>query len=148
MSIPANLLVLVADGRKAIILRNGNDEKFPNLKTEWVAIGENPTTAAQGADRPGRVHSQDRRSSVDQTDWHDEAEAAFAKRTAAALEELVRDDQKCRLVIVAPPKVLSILRRSLRDETMQRVIAELPRDLVNLPVGDIETHLGRAMAHS
>jgi protein required for attachment to host cells len=148
MNIPANALILVADGRKAMILRNGSDEKYPNLKSEWVMVEQNPSTAAQGTDRPGRVRSQNRRSSVEQTDWHAEAETAFAKRTAAALEELVRDIRKCSVVIVAPPRTLAVIRRSLRDNTQKRVIAELPHDLVNLAVSDIEAHLGRMMAAS
>jgi protein required for attachment to host cells len=148
MKLPANTLILVADGRKAMILRNAGDEKFPNLTTEWVVEERNPLTAEQGSDRPGRVRFQGRRSSVEQTDWHDEEETAFAKRAATTLEQFVRDAAARHIVVVAPPRTLAVLRRSLDEATLQKVIAELPNDLVKLPINEIETHLGRAKAAS
>ena len=148
MKIPANALILVADGRKAMILRNAGDEKFPNFKTEWSMTEEHPSTAAQGSDRPGRVNFQNRRSSVEQTDWHTEEETQFAKRTATILDGLVHEMQPRQVVIVAPPRTLSVLRRSLGQDTSRKVVAELAHDLVNHTVGDIEAYLGRAKAAS
>lgn len=148
MKIPANALILVADGRKAIILRNAGDEKFPNLKTEWTVEEPHPLTAAQGSDRPGRVYVQGRKSSVEQTDWHSEEETAFAKKAAAELERFVRDAKAHHVVIVAPPRTLAVLRRNLGSDTLQKVIGELTQDLVKFPVSEIEAHLGRAKAAS
>ena len=144
MKIPSNTLVLVADGRKAMVLRNAGDAKFPNLKIEWAVMDQNPPTAEQGSDRPGRLNFQSRRSSVEQTDWHAQEEIAFAKRTAAALDDLVRELKAADVVVVAPPRTLSVLRQSLDRETSSKVIAELAQDLVYRPIGDIEAHLGRA----
>jgi protein required for attachment to host cells len=73
-----------------MILRNAGDAVFPNLKIEWAVMNQNPSTAEQGSDRPGRVSFQGRRSGVDQTDWHDQEESAFARRTAVAFDKLVR----------------------------------------------------------
>ena len=109
---------------------------------------QNPSTAAQGADRPGRVNFQDRRSSVEQTDWHTDEETAFAKRTAATFDDLVREKQTRHVMIVAPPRTLSVLRRSLGDDTSRKVMAELAHDLVNHTVGDIEAYLGHTKAAS
>jgi protein required for attachment to host cells len=144
MKIPSNTLVLVADGRKAMILRNAGDATFPNLKVEWAVMDQNPSTAKQGTDRPGRVNFQNRRSSVEQTDWHAQEEVAFAKQTAAAFDDLVRDLKAADAVIVAPPRTLSVLRKHLDQATSSRVLAELAHDLVNRPIGDIEDYLGRA----
>lgn len=145
MKIPSNALVFVADGRKALVLRNAGDDMFPNLKTEWVVVDQaNPSTTAQGADRPGRVSHQGRRSSVEQTDWHTQEETAFAIRAAAGLEDLVRDLKTRQIIIVAPPRTLSVLRRNLGSDTSEKVIAELAQDLVNHSVSEIETHVGRA----
>lgn len=148
MKIPENALVLVADGRKAMILRNIGDEMFPNLKIEWAVMDQNPSTAEQGSDGPGRVRFQGRRSGVDQTDWHDQEESAFAKRTAGAFDELVRNLQATHVVVVAPPRTLSVLRRSLDSQTSSKVIGEVAQDLVNFPVGEIEAHLGRVTVAS
>jgi protein required for attachment to host cells len=144
MNIPAHALILVADGRKAMIFRNDGDAKSLNLKRLWVVVDQNPPNSLQGTDRPGRVNFQNRRSSVEQTDWHDAEEAAFARRAAQALEDIVRADRARHVVIVAPPRTLAVLRGNLRDEALDKVIAELPRDLVNIPVAEIENWLGRA----
>lgn len=143
MKLPADGLVLVADGRKAIILRNAGDEKFPNLRTEWSATDQNPRTADQGTDRPGRVRSNHRRSSVEQTDWHEQQEIAFAKLAAASLAELVEVKKAHHIVIVAPPRTLAVLRRSLKDNHNVNVIGEFPHDLVNQPIGSIEAFISR-----
>ncbi|MGC1559740.1 MAG: host attachment protein, partial [Bradyrhizobium sp.] len=91
--IPHNALVFVGDGRKALFLRNEGDETFPNLRTEKVFEDENPSSHEQGTDRPGRVAESaatGRRSAVEPTDWHQIEEHRFARRVAAAMEQLVR----------------------------------------------------------
>ena len=93
LKIPHNALVFVGDGRKALFLRNHGDAKFPNLRTEKVFEEENPSTHEQGSDRPGRVSEAalaGRRSAVEPTDWHDIEEHRFARKVAAAMEQMVR----------------------------------------------------------
>ena len=46
--------VVVCDGRKALILENVGDAKFPNLRTKEVHEQKNPPTHEQGTDAPGR----------------------------------------------------------------------------------------------
>ena len=93
LKIPHNAMVFVGDGRKALFLRNHGDAKFPNLRTEKVFEEENPSTHEQGSDRPGRVSEaalSGRRSAVEPTDWHDIEEHRFARKVAAAMEQMVR----------------------------------------------------------
>ena len=77
--------LVVCDGRKALILENLGDEMFPNLHTREVHEQPNPATHAQGTDAPGRLNAGlgGARSSVEQTDWHDEAERAFLRSLPA-----------------------------------------------------------------
>ena len=103
LHLPHNVFVFVGDGRKALFLRNEGDEKFPNLKTERVFVEENPPTHEQGTDRPGRGFMRagtNRRSGLDNTDWHQLEEHRFAQRVAAAMEQLVRD-RKVKVLVVA-----------------------------------------------
>src|ERR1700693_6086580 len=91
--IPHGAVVFVGDGRKALFLRNDGDEKFPNLKTEKVFEEENPPTHEQGSDRPGHISKGSqtgRRSTVEPTDWHDIEEHLFARKVAAAMEQMIR----------------------------------------------------------
>ena len=48
--------VLVADGARALVLRNDGDAEYPNLKLVRTYGQENPATRKQGTDRPGRTH--------------------------------------------------------------------------------------------
>ena len=71
--------VIVCDGAKALVLENAGDAKFPNLKMIKVFEQKDLPTHAMGTDAPGRTHSSagNTRSSVEQTDWHDQSERHF-----------------------------------------------------------------------
>ncbi len=147
MSIPHDAIVFVGDGRKALFLRNADDEKFLNLKTEQVFVGQNPATHEQGSDRPGRLFAgaaaRDKRSAVEPTDWHELEEHRFARRVADALERLVRERKVKAVVIAAPPRTLADLRQVLHGDVKARVVAEVDKDLTKHPVYEIEKHLVR-----
>jgi protein required for attachment to host cells len=147
LKIPHNAFVFVGDGRKALFLRNEGDEKFPNLKTERVLEDENPLTHEQGSERPGRVSKaldSGQRSAVEPVDWHHIEEHRFARKVAAAMEQVVRTRKVPALVVVAPPRTLADLRAAFHADVQARVIAEINKDLTKHPVGEIERHLAGA----
>ncbi|MBI5265071.1 MAG: host attachment protein [Bradyrhizobium sp.] len=143
LKIPHDAFVFVGDGRKALFLRNEGDEKYPNLKTERVFEDENPPTHEQGSERPGHVQASytGQRSAVEPVDWHDIEEQRFARKVAAAMENLVRTRKAPALVVVAPPRTLAELRDAFHADVKARIIAEVNKDLTKHPVGDIEKHL-------
>ena len=144
LKIPNNALVFVGDGRKALFLRNHGDAKFPNLRTEKVFEEENPSTHEQGSDRPGRlgkVALAGRRSAVEPTDWHDIEEHRFARKVAAAMEQMVRATKAKALIVVAPPKTLAELRNAFHPDVKACIIAEISKDLTKHPLDEIEKHL-------
>jgi protein required for attachment to host cells len=143
VSIPHNGYVFVGDGRKALVLRNEGDAKFLDLKTERVFTDINPPTHEQGTDRPGREHSSVGfgRSSVSQTDWHDLEEHKFAHEVAAALEKIVRERKAAALVVIAPPRTLSDLRKAFHNDVKKMIVAEIDKDLTKMPIDEIERHL-------
>jgi protein required for attachment to host cells len=144
LKIPNNALVFVGDGRKALFLRNHGDAKFPNLRTEKVFEEENPSTHEQGSDRPGRLREAalaGRRSAVEPTDWHDIEEHRFARKVAAAMEQMVRASQAKALIVVAPPKTLAELRNAFAPDVKACIIAEISKDLTKHPLEEIEKHL-------
>jgi protein required for attachment to host cells len=147
LRIPHNGFVFVGDGRKALFLRNEGDEKFPNLKTESVFEDDNPLNHAQGSERPGRLSKaldSGQRSAVEPVDWHHIEEHRFAKKVAAAMEQVVRVRNVPALVVVAPPKTLADLRSTFHADVQSRVIAEINKDLTRHTVGEIERHLTAA----
>lgn len=141
--IPHDAYVFVGDGRKALFLRNEGDEKFPNLKVERVLEQANPPTHVQGADRPGRSFSRmgEKRSAMEQTDWHELEEQRFAREAAEALLQLVRAKAIKALVVVAPARTLAELRSAFHAEVKALLVAELDKDLTKHPVHEIERHL-------
>ncbi len=141
--IKAGAWVVVCDGRKALILENHGDAKFPNLRTRETLEHEDAKTSDQGTDRPGRVNksTSSSRSAVEQTDWHDQAEHDFLKMIAHKLDEAVRKGDAKSIVIVAAPRALGVLRPAYSNDLKEAITAEVDKDMVNMPVYDIEKHL-------
>lgn len=137
--------VLVGDGRKALFLHNEGDADLLDLRRTSVRLDDNPPTREQGTDAPGRSMQSvgSARSSVETTDWHDLAEHRFAESVAEEVNEAVRAGACKEIVLVAPPKVLGDLRKSLNGETLKRVKGEVAKDLTHHRIGDIEEILGK-----
>lgn len=132
--------ILVGDGRKALMLRNDGTPQKPSLQVvEVLNDDENPPTSEQGADRPGRVMQSktNRRSAVEQTDWHDIAEERFATSVASKLGSAANENRFEKLILVAPPNTLATLRKKLDPKTAERIVAEVDKDLTKHPVPEI-----------
>lgn len=140
VKLPWQSIVLVCDGRKALIFENIGDAELVNLKTVRVLEHELAATRAMGSDRPGRVHESagSAHSAVDQTDWHDQAETAFIKDAAKALDDAVHAKGAKDVVIAAAPRAMGVLRDALPKGVRALVRAEVPKDLVHLSTGEIE----------
>ncbi len=147
-STPYEAVVLVCDGRKALVFQNDGSAAAPRLRLlEQHEAPRNPPTHDQGADRPGRTDSgQGRKSAVSQTDFHDEAERAFAIETSGRLDRSVRTLRAKSLVIVAPPRTLAILRDHMTAGLTAVLVGEVAADLTRHTVPDIENHLAMAGA--
>ena len=135
--------VVVCDGAKALVLENIGDAKFPNLKTIEVFEQKALSTHELGSDAPGRSHSSlgHGRSSVEQTDWHDQAERAFLMQLVKHLDSAIAAGKVTSLIVVAPPRALGVIRPAYSHALRAAVRAELDKDFVKLPVYQIEKHL-------
>ncbi|WP_040665676.1 host attachment protein [Nitratireductor aquibiodomus] len=132
--------VVVADGEKALFLRNEGDATYPNLQVVRTIHEENPPSREQGTDRPGRLNDGHgaHRSAVDEADWHRIEKERFAGDVAERLYKLAHKGKFSKLVLVAPPLVLGELRKEMHKEVEDRVIGEVAKTLTNHTVGDIE----------
>lgn len=135
--------VVVCDGAKALILENAGDAMALNLKTKEVREQPDPKTHEQGTDAPGRaINSIDsRRSAMEQTDWHDQAEQRFLTELSKRLDGAVTAGETKSLVLVAPPRALGVIRQAATPSLRKAVRAEIDKDLVKMPVYEIEKHL-------
>ncbi|MBX3499196.1 MAG: host attachment protein [Alphaproteobacteria bacterium] len=141
LQIPFDTWVLVADGRKALLLRNATDEVRPDLKVlKVIEQPDNPKTAEHGTDRPGRRADKgpNQRSAMEQTDFHDLAEKDFAAEVAGEIERHHRDGDFRKLIVVAPARTLAEFRNRFSKEVHATVLAELDKDLTKHPVHEIE----------
>ncbi|MGX5805401.1 baeRF12 domain-containing protein [Bradyrhizobium sp. Arg314] len=137
------LWVVVADGEKALFLRNQGDSKFPNLEVVHEMEQENPPTREQGTDKPGR-YAEGPRSAIEDTDWHRLGKERFALDIAARLYKLAHRGEFDAVVLIAPPQVLGEMRQKLHKEVGQKVQAEIPKTLTNHTISDIENLLQAA----
>jgi protein required for attachment to host cells len=84
------------------------------------------------------------RASVGQTDWHDRGEEAFLTRLAKHLDSQVSAGKAKSVIVVAPPRALGMLRPAYSHALKGAIRCELDKDLVKLPVHEIEKHLKAA----
>jgi protein required for attachment to host cells len=136
-------LVVVCDGHKALLLENIGDEKFLNLHTRRVLAHDNPATHVQGTSAPGRVHESlgVARSAVEQTNWHIEAERQFLRALEQELVAAVANAPAKRLVVIAAPRALGMLRPIYSPAVRHAIATEIDMDWVKMPVHEIEERL-------
>lgn len=140
MQIPHDSFVLVADGRKSLFFRNEGDAEFPNLCVERKEARDNPDHHEQASDTAGMAMNVigGHGGSMTEVDFHQLEENRFAADTAAMLKERALRNEFESLVVVAPPKTLGELRKHYHKEVEKRLVAEVPKDLTNVPVEEIE----------
>lgn len=143
MHLPHNSVVLVADGRKMLFLRNAGDAEFPNLTVEHAEEQDNPATRDQATDSAGRASSPQgaAQSSVEPTDFHQLEEDRFAAAAADMLKRRAFDNDYESLIIVAPPRTLGELRKHYHKEVSDRLKGEIDKDLTGHPIAEIEKAL-------
>ncbi|WP_163272390.1 host attachment protein [Chelativorans alearense] len=135
-----DIWLLVADGEKALFMRNEGNPLYPNLEVVREMHEKNPPTRQQGTDAPGRyfdaatVH----KSGFDETDWHRIEKERFAEEIADRLYRLAHRGRFKKIILVAPPLVLGALRKSLHKEVSDRVAGEVPKTLTKHAVWEIE----------
>ena len=134
---------LVADGEKALFLRNEGDPEHVNLQTQRVETQELHENSEIYSDKPGRMYDggPDQRSSMEPVDWKQIERARFADEMAGILERMVRRKDFERIIIAAPPQVLGELRPKLHKTVEACIVAEVNKDFTNMPLDKMEQKL-------
>lgn len=138
MILPRNVLVLVVDGARMLLLRNDGDADDPQLTVIVHRERPSPPNRDLFADAAGRVFSSAApfRSAHDNGDPHDAQERAFVASALVALAERVDDDGP-GFIIAADPVSLGRLRADYPARIASGLIAELDKDLTGMPVDAI-----------
>ena len=136
--------ILVADGSRALLLRN---DGFP-LKPKFTLLRRyeqaNPATREQGTDRPGRTNDPGtHKSAMEETDWHQIAEDRFVHEIAEVLASAFHRHEFDSLIIAAPPTALGEMRKALPDQVRNHIVIEINKDLTRFPVQELEELIPR-----
>ncbi len=134
---------VVCDGRKALILCNTGDEKYPQLKVVKEFEHEEKRTHELGRAVPTRVHESagSVRHAIEQPDLHDREERKFLEKLLKHIDNEVREGKTKHLVLVAPPRALGMIRPVYTAAVRAAIKEEIEKDWVKLPIYEIEKRL-------
>jgi protein required for attachment to host cells len=143
MTIPNNALILVADGRKMLFLRNQGEGQQIDLVTEAhherdYRRNHEIKSDAAGAGLQSGGHG---RPAMDETDFHQRDEDLYAAEAADQLRIRALANDFEALVIVAPPRTLGELRKNFHKEVEKRIVMELAKEMTDRPIPDIAAML-------
>ena len=143
MPLPHNALVLVADGRKTLFFRNHGDENQIDLRTEAHDERQDRKDREIKSDAPGTTKQSGGygRSTYEETDFQQQEEDRWIKDAADELKTRVLRNDFDALAIVAPPKALGMLKKSLHKEVERRIVCTVNKEMSGRPIPDIEALL-------
>jgi protein required for attachment to host cells len=75
---------------------------------------------------------------MQETNWHKLEKHRFAKEIADVLYSAAHSGRYSKLILAAPPMTMGDLRKALHKEVADKVVAEVPKDLTNMPPDEIE----------
>ena len=143
MPLPHNALVLVADGRKTLFFRNHGDEHQIDLRTEAHDARTERKNGDLRTDAPGTTQQSFGygHSTYEETDFQQQEEDRWIKDAADDLKARVLRGDFEALAIIAPPKALGVLKKSLHKEVERRIVCTVNKEMSGRPVPDIEALL-------
>jgi len=135
--------IAICDGSRALLVENKGDHVYPKLETHSHYTQENPSAHEQGSAQPGRAVNSvgGRRSAMEETDYHEQAEQAFLRNFAIQVARAVDDHRITNLHLIAPPRALHVMREALPASVRRVLASEIDRDYVKLPLHEVERHL-------
>lgn len=145
MKLPNQALVLVADGRKMLFLRNHGDEAQIDLRTEahdeQVLPKDSEIKSDQSGQSPAPGGTGLPGGTMGENNFQQQAEDRWAADAADQLRQRVLSQDFDALAVIAPPKTLGELRKHYHKEVERRIVGELPKEMTDRPIPDIEALL-------
>src|SRR5678815_5300204 len=140
MALPHRALVLVADGKKVLFLRNHGDQNQIDLRTESHDARKDRKDQEIKTDAPG-TNKQSMgygRPAMDETDFHQQEEDRWVKEAADELKKRALRNDYDALAVIAPPKALGVLKKCLHKEVQKRIVVTINKEMTDRPIPDIE----------
>lgn len=134
MELPKSTLVVVADGAKLSLFRNGGNEAAPEL-TALPGISVDDHNMGSGGRHPS--------SSANPADSQ-QNEDSFAAGVADYLNKQVLNGKVEHVVVIAAPRTLGELRKHYHTTLSAALVGEIVKDLTGHSTAEIEKALSAA----
>lgn len=147
---PTRTWIVIADGDQAKIFENDGPGRglhaVKDLQLEQAHLKARDIMA----DKPGRAGNTQGPGSRSGIQYHTDPvearEQRFVERLADVLDQKHSQGAFERLVIAAAPAALGDLRPALSDSVKDTIMAELPKDLTNIPTAKLSEHFDGLIA--
>jgi protein required for attachment to host cells len=140
--------ILIADGATAKVFEHHGPGKGLHAVDDLM-FAQTPLKAGEiMADRPGRSFQSfsNGRSAMESPDPVAVRERRFVETVAEELERKHQQRAFDQLIVVAAPTALGDLRPALSKGLRDTIVAELPKDLTNLPTAQLGQHFDGLLA--
>ncbi|ALC12254.1 host attachment family protein [Sphingopyxis sp. 113P3] len=145
MTLDHDTLVLVADGRKALFLRNHGDAQRIDLRTvahqEREDRKDSDIKTAPAGQSPAPAGTGLGGGTMSEADFHQQEEDRFAKDLAEKVNAMALAKEFEALMVIAPARTMGVLRPLWHKEVTARLTGELVKDMTGRPIPDIEALL-------
>lgn len=146
---PVVTWVVVADGTQARVFENAGPGKGLH-PVDGLRLEIKPLQASEiMADKPGRSISSvgSGRSAMEySSDPVEVRETRFVREVAEMLDEKLAGGAFTRLIVAAAPTALGDMRKAMTPAVKETLMAELPKDLTNLPKPELDKHFASILA--
>ena len=142
----AKICYVIADGGRARFVSRDENGAFRTM-VSFVASELHERSRDLGLDRPARVKESAnaaRHAIEPRRDLHQAAKEDFVKIVADKIDEEHGRGQFDKLMLIAPPRVLTELKEKLSKSTARIVVGDLQKDLTKVPDHDLTEHLEQA----
>lgn len=141
-----NARLLVTDGGRATVFRNAGQAGSPDLEAFKAYHQDNPPTREQGTDKPPRANNiAGNRSTIETTDFHQQAEDRFIAQIAADMDADLKAGEFAELIVVAPPVALGVYRRAATPELRKATLMEINKDLTKHQAAEVAAIVVKAL---
>jgi protein required for attachment to host cells len=141
--------ILIADGAQAKVFEHSGPGKGLRVVDD-MHFEQAPLQAQEiMADRPGRSFASagSARSAMEySSDPVAVRERRFVENVAEELDRHLQKGEFDRLIVAAAPTALGDLRPAFSKGVKDTIVAELPKDLTNIPTPKLETHFEGLLA--
>jgi protein required for attachment to host cells len=133
---PTTTWLVVANGTEVKIYENSGPNKgleaLPNInlkrkarKTSEIVVNERGRSFSSAGDGRSAMEQQ--------TDPADYEHEQFSKTVAEELNQAALDNKFDRIIVAAPPQTLGEMRQFFDKHIEEKLEADVPKDLTNLP---------------